>query len=193
VTGADVPKYQRAAALVRAQVANGTLKPGQPAPSGAALARLTGFSVLTCRRALRELITEGVLAPGLSPNARPRVPADSGTPAGGAAAALSSALASRRRAAGISQSSLAVLADCSVTSIGHAETGRHWHSREFWIHADLALTAGGDLVRLHDAYRAGLTAETTDPAPAPAVVTRVTLHWSNGTTTAAYPPAFPVP
>jgi Helix-turn-helix domain/Bacterial regulatory proteins, gntR family len=192
VTGA-VPKYAQAAALVRAQVADGTLKPGQPAPSGAVLARLTGFSVLTCRRALRELITDGVFVPGLSPNARPRVPADNATPAIGAAAALSGALASRRRAAGIGQSALAALAGCSVTSIGHAETGRHWHSRDFWVQADVALAAGGELVRLHDAYRAGVTAEAADPAPAPPVVTRVTLHWSNGTTTAAYPPALPVP
>jgi DNA-binding transcriptional MocR family regulator len=57
-------KYQRVAAAVRGQIADGTLRPGQPAPSGAELSRLTGYSTLTCRRALRELIADGVLTPG---------------------------------------------------------------------------------------------------------------------------------
>jgi GntR family transcriptional regulator/MocR family aminotransferase len=69
----DLPKYARVAAAVRGQVADGTLRPGQPAPSGAALSRLTGYSTLTCRRALRVLIADGVLIPGPSRNARPRV------------------------------------------------------------------------------------------------------------------------
>jgi len=61
-----------------------TLKPGQPATSGAALARLTGFSVLTCRKALRALLAEDTLAPGPSRNARSRVAAPGGPgPAGG--------------------------------------------------------------------------------------------------------------
>jgi DNA-binding XRE family transcriptional regulator len=42
------------------------------------------------------------------------------------AAALSGALAARRHAAGLTQSGLAALAGCSVTTIGHAETGRLW-------------------------------------------------------------------
>lgn len=62
-------KYVQAATVVRAQVADGTLKPGQAAPSGAQLARLTGFSKLTCRKALRTLISEGTLVPG--PRERP--------------------------------------------------------------------------------------------------------------------------
>src|SRR5579871_1597556 len=66
-------KYLRVAAVVRRQIAEGALRPGQPAPSGAELSRLTGFAVLTCRRGLRALITEGVLVPGPSRNARPRV------------------------------------------------------------------------------------------------------------------------
>jgi DNA-binding GntR family transcriptional regulator len=67
VTGLPAHKYEQAAAVVCAQVADGTLKPGQPAPSGGALARLTGFSTLTCRKALRTLIRDGVLIPGPSP------------------------------------------------------------------------------------------------------------------------------
>ncbi|MGH3249218.1 MAG: GntR family transcriptional regulator, partial [Trebonia sp.] len=71
--GKGLPKYARVAAAVRGQVADGTLRPGQPAPSGAALSRVTGYSTLTCRRALRILIADGVLLPGPSRNARPRV------------------------------------------------------------------------------------------------------------------------
>ena len=71
--GQGLPKYLRVAAAVRGQIADGTLRPGQPAPSGAALSRVTGFSTLTCRKALRTLITDGVLLPGPSRSARPRV------------------------------------------------------------------------------------------------------------------------
>src|ERR1700761_137190 len=69
-----VLKYARVAAIVRAQIADGVLPPGASAPSGAALARTTGYSVITCRRALRTLVKDGVLVPGASRNARPRVP-----------------------------------------------------------------------------------------------------------------------
>jgi hypothetical protein len=173
------PKYAQAAAIVRAQVADGTLKPGQPAPSGAALARLTGFSTLTCRRALRDLLTEGTLVPGPSRNARPRVAAR-GKPGAGDAAALSRALAA-----------LAALTGYSTTTVGHAETGRRWQSRAFWEKADLILAADGELTRRHDTYRAGLAG----PAPAPPAVarpqavTRVTLHWDDGTSSVFHPPA----
>ena len=70
-----VPKYLLVAASVRAQIEDGALLPGELVPSGAALARKTGYSVLTCRRALRVLIVEGVLVSGASSGARPRVPA----------------------------------------------------------------------------------------------------------------------
>ena len=49
-----LPKYARVAAAIRRQIADGTLRPGQPAPSGAELSRVTGFSTLTCRKALRQ-------------------------------------------------------------------------------------------------------------------------------------------
>jgi GntR family transcriptional regulator/MocR family aminotransferase len=73
VNGKGMPKYARVADAVRAQIADGTLRPGQPAPSGAALSRVTGYSTLTCRKALRVLIADGALVPGPSRNARPRV------------------------------------------------------------------------------------------------------------------------
>lgn len=189
-------KYAQAAALVRAQVTDGTLKPGQAAPSGAQLARLTGFAPLTCRRALMLLIAEGVLVPGTSPAARPRVAAPDGA-GSGAAGMLPRALAARRHAAGLRQPDLAALTGYSVTSIGHAETGRLWQSRAFWEKTDLALAAGGQLVALFDACRAGGTAPGTPAAPAPEppapAVARVVLHFSDGTAASYYPPALPLP
>ena len=156
--GPALPKYLRVAAVIRRQIADGTLRPGQPAPSGAELSRAFGFSTLTCRKALRALIAEGLLVPGPSRNARPRV-ADPQAPGlerdlADAARALSAGLAARRHAAGLTQAELAALAGVSVTTVGHAETGRTWQSRRFWERADTALRAAGDLLRLHDAYRA---------------------------------------
>jgi GntR family transcriptional regulator len=151
-----VPKYARVAAAVKGQIADGTLRPGQPAPSGAALSRVTGYSTLTCRRALRVLIADGVLLPGPSRNARPRVAGPPQPEAerdlAAAARALSAGLAARRRAKGLTQPELAVQVGVSVTTIGHAETGRLWQSRHFWEQADAVLGAGGDLLRLHEAF-----------------------------------------
>jgi DNA-binding GntR family transcriptional regulator len=176
--GKHMPKYARVAAAVQAQIADGTLRPGQPAPSGAALSRVTGYSTLTCRRALRVLIADGVLTPGPSRNARPRVAGPPQQPGerdlATAARALSAGLATRRRAAGLTQPGLAELLDVSVTTIGHAETGRLWQSREFWGHADAALGADGDLLRLHDAFgeaSASSAAEAPDGAPATSAAT----------------------
>ena len=151
--GPALPKYLRVAAVIRRQIADGALRPGQPAPSGAELSRAFGFSTLTCRKALRALIAEGLLVPGPSNNARPRV-ADPRAPdlerdLAAAARALSAGLAARRHAAGLTQAELAAQAGVSVTTVGHAETGRTWQSRRFWERADSALRAAGDLLRLH--------------------------------------------
>ena len=190
-----MPRHAQAAALVRAQIADGTLKPGQAAPSGAQLARLTGFCALTCRRALHELVEDGTLVRGLSPNARPRVAATATPPAGDAARSLSGALAALRRAAGLSQPDLAALTGYSVTTIGHAETGRLWQARAFWEKADLALAAEGELTRRYDAYRAAVAGPhgglVLPRGPAPAVPAHVTLHWSDGTQSTFYPPPGP--
>jgi DNA-binding transcriptional regulator YhcF (GntR family) len=156
----STPKYVQAANIVRAQIADGTLKAGLPAPSGTALAHITGYSVLTCRRALQTLVTAGVLTPGPSRNARLRVPpgaAPAGRSVADAADELSTALAARRRAVGLSQIELAALSGYSVTAVGHAETGRLWQSRRFWESADKALCAGGELLRLQDVYRIAAT------------------------------------
>jgi DNA-binding XRE family transcriptional regulator len=163
----SVPKYAQAAAIIRAQIADGTLLPGQAAPSGAALARMTGYSSLTCRKALSILVKDGVLVPGASASARPRVPLPASGPGEQtrtwAARALSAALAFHRRRAGLTQPQLAEITGFSVTTIGHAETGRVWQSRRFWELADKGVGAGGELLALHDAYRAAST--VTEPSP----------------------------
>jgi hypothetical protein len=198
------PKYAQAAAIVRALVADGTLKPGQAAPSGARLARLTGFCELTCRKALRMLIEEGVLTPGPTPAARLRVAAlpgaSPGQGHGDAVGALSNALAAARRVNGLTQAALSAMTGYSVTSIGHAETGRLWQSRQFWEKADLALTADGELTRLYDAYRAEAASPVSQEAPTPvsvpvpraASLVRMIMHWSDGTVTTVCPPAPPL-
>src|ERR1700730_12717765 len=103
VTGLPARKYEQAAAIVRAQSADGTLKPGQPAPSGDALARLTGFSTLTCRKALRILVAEGTLTPGPLPGPPPRAPPPAGPRSADAARRLSRTLAALRHASGLTQ------------------------------------------------------------------------------------------
>jgi DNA-binding transcriptional regulator YhcF (GntR family) len=160
------PKYARAAAIVRDQIAAGQLAPGEPAPSAAALARATGFASLTCRKGLRTLIKDGTLVPGPSRNARPRVAAraQGGRASAEAARALSAALAARRRAAGLTQVELAALVGFSVTTVGHAETGRTWQSRRFWEQIVRVLCVGGELLDLHDAYRAAVLPPESDAA-----------------------------
>jgi DNA-binding transcriptional MocR family regulator len=211
------PKYLRAADLVREQIADGTLRPGQSAPSGAALSRLTGYSTLTCRRALRALVADGVLIPGPSRSARPRVAGVPQPPGqrdlAAAGRVLAATLAARRRANGLTQPELAARVGVSVTTVGHAETGRLWQSRRFWERADMVLGAGDALLRLHDGYRAaGAAAQQVPPQQAlpqqaqrprteyqpaagsarepaaPAMPARVTIVWSDGSVTTVHPP-----
>lgn len=213
--GRRLPKYARVAAVVRGQVADGTLRPGQPAPSGAALSRITGYSTLTCRRALRLLLEDGVLIPGPSRSARPRVAGGPQVPVArdlaAASRALSAGLAARRRANGLTQPELARRVGVSITTVGHAETGRLWQSRQFWERADAVLGAGGDLLRLHDSYREAGAAAEGDPVPdgqAPtdeawppaagraadhgqAMPACVTIVWGDGTVTTVHPPEVP--
>ena len=168
-------KYVRAAELVRARIADGTLRPGESAPSGAALARMTGYSSLTCRRALRELVRDGTLALGPSANARPRVPGPGASGARQAleeaVRALSAGLASRRRALGLTQPELAYLVGYSATTVGHAETGRLWQGRDFWENADKVLAADGELVYLHDVWRASAVPGADDAVAGRAEIT----------------------
>lgn len=200
------PKYVQVAERIQAQIADGLLMPGESAPSGAALARATGYSTLTCRKALNRLIKAGVLIAGPSPGARPRVPSPAATAGeqtlADAGRTLSASLAAWRRTAGLTQPQLAARTGMSVTSIGHAETGRLWQSRRFWELVDKGVGAGGALLTLHDAYRAA--AVTADPTASDAVapladvpptveiaasapVACVTITWANGTVTTVYP------
>jgi DNA-binding transcriptional regulator YhcF (GntR family) len=209
----SLPKYLQVAARIRAQVASGALLPGAPVPSGAALSRTTGYSTLTCRRALRTLIDDGVLVPGVSRNARPRVAPLAPVPVhrslAESARTLSKSLAARRRFSGLTQPEFAKLVGVSVTTVGHAETGRLWQSRRFWERADAVLSASGELLALHDAYRAvaasvgpdaagGTTAANpaADVLPAVAVsasgpVACVTITWADGAVSTVYPPGTP--
>jgi hypothetical protein len=196
-----LPKYQRVAASVRTRIAEGLLQPGQAVPSAAALARAHGVSPLTCRKALQTLIEEGTLTPGPSRNARPRVPVSARTlperSVADAERALSTSLAVRRRAIGLTQPQFAAALGVSVTTVGHAETGRLWQARRFWEKADSALAADGELLRLHDARQAAMVAphaETgqgafTKPQEDSATVACVVIVWSDGALTALVPSA----
>jgi DNA-binding transcriptional regulator YhcF (GntR family) len=207
----SLPRYQKVAAIVREQLAGGVLAPGAPAPSAAALARVTGYSGMTCRRALRALVADGVLVPGASPRARLRVPGYAEESSDGAARALSACLVARRSAAGLTQPQLAELVGMSVTTVGHAETRRLWQSRVFWERADQVLHADGELLRLHDAYRAAQAQpEPAEAEPAgasdtpsetghgeppvavtvnvPGSVTCIAVTWADGAVTTVYPP-----
>jgi DNA-binding GntR family transcriptional regulator len=63
----DPRAYVRVAAIVRQQIADGTLRPGGAAPSITFLSREHGHARPTCGRALRMLEGEGLLTqiPGL--------------------------------------------------------------------------------------------------------------------------------
>jgi hypothetical protein len=66
-------------------IADGRLKPGAAAPTGLALAALTGFSPKTCNTALEMLVQDGVLSRGSRGDTRPRVAPETGAGANFAA------------------------------------------------------------------------------------------------------------
>jgi GntR family transcriptional regulator len=63
----DPRAYMRLAALIRDQIASGSLAPGGPLPSIAALRREQGHSRQTASKAMRVLADEGLIyqVPGL--------------------------------------------------------------------------------------------------------------------------------
>jgi hypothetical protein len=180
--------------LVRDMIKDGTLLPGAPVPPATELAGKAGCGPLTCRRALRLLVADGTLAHGASPTARLRVAAAGGTGSVAPRAPLSAALAARRHAAGLLQPELAELLGVSLTTVGHAETGRLWQARDFWVRADREL--GGGLLRMYDQHRAGGAAfAAEEPAPVPVLPASVTITpdgvavvWPDGTETLVRPP-----
>jgi hypothetical protein len=157
---AAVRKSDQVANLIRARIADGSLRPGMYAPSGAELAKETGFAVVTCRRGLRLLLRQGVLMQ-MTRSTRYRVAG--APPADGLE--LSHALAWWRHAAGLTQPELASAIGLSVTTVGHAETGRLWQSRGFWQRVDLALKTDGALLARYDAWRAGSAPGSTAGEP----------------------------
>jgi DNA-binding GntR family transcriptional regulator len=63
----DPRAYRRLAALIRQQISDGTLRPGQPTPSITGLSQEYGHARQTCGKALRLLEAECLVAriPGL--------------------------------------------------------------------------------------------------------------------------------
>jgi hypothetical protein len=167
----DTLKRDVVAGLVRDMIADGTLRPGAPVPRAAELARKTGYATSTCAGGLRALLADGTITRGVSPAARLWVPLPGG--AGDADAlrvSLSRALAARRHAAGMTQPELATALDVSVTTVGHAETGRLWQGRHFWQRADALLGGYGDLLRMFDDWQAAehaAPAQVAGDAPQP--------------------------
>lgn len=158
------PAYLQIAALIRSQIADGTLKPGDSAPSASGLSKLTGHNIAACQEAVRVLVQRGELVRWPSKNSRPVVP---GTASDGKAVTnaheLSNELRALRKKAGLMQVELAALIGVSDTAIGHAETGRLWHGRKFWETADAVLDAKGALLRRYAAYKDAATAPTQFP------------------------------
>lgn len=189
------PPVKREAALVRDMIADGTLKPGDLAPSAPKLAREAGCHADTAKNALRLLAADGTLARGVSKTSRLRV-AQPGTERDREMQKLIDAppraLRDLRRARGLTQPALAGLLGVSAKTAGNAERGRLRQSREFWRRADALL--GGDLLRLHgtcQAARAGAAPETPCRAALPAVTVTpgsVLIAWLDGTETLARPP-----
>jgi DNA-binding GntR family transcriptional regulator len=63
----DPRKYRQLAEALRAQITNGEIAPGDPAPTITELATSHGCARQTCAKALRILVDEGLLTryPGL--------------------------------------------------------------------------------------------------------------------------------
>jgi hypothetical protein len=100
----------------------------------------------------------------------------------------------------MTQPELAAKVQMSVTTVGHAETGRLWQSRTFWVHADEVLGGGLlELFRLYSAARAGMTSPASDKLPPPPLApvmpvsvkittAGVVVSWPDGTSARVLPP-----
>jgi hypothetical protein len=106
----------------------------------------------------------------------------------------------------MTQPELAAELAVSLTTVGHAETGRLWQARDFWRRADALLDEFGDLLRMFDDYRAAKhaapagepddTPPPDEPAPPGAVLPSsvtispagVLVTWPDGTGTLVTPP-----
>jgi DNA-binding transcriptional MocR family regulator len=169
------PAHLTIAAMIRGQIADGTLEPGGFAPSIRELRRITGHDKSTCQKAVRELVIQGELVRWPYRTSRPTVPGTTvDSKAITNAQALSKGLRTRRGESGLTQEDLAELIGFSVTAIGHAETCRLWQAKDFWEKVDDVLEAQGALLALYDRYKSNPGA----PAVAPAVMDKDSLGHS---------------
>jgi transcriptional regulator with XRE-family HTH domain len=178
--GAPPVKREAAVALVRGMIADGTLKPGDVAPSGSELGRKADCHPDTAQDALRLLVKDGTLVRGVSKKSRLRVPqpgAELDQEAQKLIEAPSRALAALRRDRKMTQQDLADVLGVSIKTIERAEHGQRRQRRKFWQRAEAVL--GGDLLRLFDT--SGLPAVTVTPDS-------VLITWLDGTETLVRPP-----
>jgi transcriptional regulator with XRE-family HTH domain len=177
-------RWPEAAAVVREMIADGSLGPGDLAPSALFLAARTGACEDTCRKGLRLLVEAGVLDAAVSRSGRPRVPGGDGP--GQGERILAAALARMRRDAGLTQAELARKAGVKLTSVGRAEAGRLPRSPQVWARLDTALGAGGllararELLELASAGRAGDEGPEPRPGPQDAPLLQEPHHGGDG-------------
>jgi DNA-binding FadR family transcriptional regulator len=67
------PRVAGVAGEVRKMIADGALKPGDAAPTGAALREITGAGLTQCLMALRVLESDGTLIAQTSPRGKVRI------------------------------------------------------------------------------------------------------------------------
>jgi hypothetical protein len=154
---------------------------------------------------VRDMITAGTLKPGSPVPSAAELARKTGYSQGTCLIGLRSLVAAGTITRGVS--STAKLADklsVSTTTVGHAETGRLWQARGFWIRADLELGCDGELLRKFDRYKAaectvreetagGAPEETASPVPVMPVSVAITadgvrVTWPDGTETLVTPP-----
>ena len=56
-----IPAYEKVKAFIKGRIASGRWKPGDPVPSESALMQQFGISRMTVNRALRELVSQGMV------------------------------------------------------------------------------------------------------------------------------------
>jgi hypothetical protein len=142
----------RSPPLIRAGIADGSLRAGMHAPSGAELAKETGFAIVTCRRGLERLFREGVLMQ-MARSTRYRV---AGAPPAKASSSRTRWRSGGARPASHRRSSPARLACPSRRSATPSRAGCGSPAGSGSV--DLALKAGGAPARLVRRVAGGLAA-----------------------------------
>jgi hypothetical protein len=143
------PRWPEAVTVIRGMIADGTLKPGDPAPTAGELAAGTGLHGAACSAALRTLAADGTLE-RVAATRRLRV-AQPGGPPSPRDEELGRALMRLREARGLTRRHLAVLLGVKLTVAEQAEAGRGGQGRGFWQRADGMLDGQGALLHQYDA------------------------------------------